>query len=324
MSNFRVAYPVGNTLGRDHQYWPTLTRSELRAILVAELDITETNEQNRFIDARWPAGVSLEVLMSMAWRVREWTVDASSFTYTGEEFNPPNGSTYSIGGTLPELTLKTRRVKVPADPDNPLREVTDERDILGPASDKNLSFIEGVDKWQTLRNAGVSDVADPDDINLTGSNTAGSIPLLTPPFLEPGGTFEIGFLGQYVIYDPNFNLFYPPFHCDGIFERLIGSIGNSSGGKVILKTLPVTPTGTPSDTPQGNLTIVNPIVGQPDIVIPLGLRGSGAGTHPPIWFPGSGTINLTMTPTRFWPYKNSAGLPVYSESTGSELRSPFS
>lgn len=319
-----MGYPVGNTVRRHHQYWPVLLRSELRAILVAELDITAENDQNRFIDAHWPVPVSLEVLMLMAWRVREWTVDASSFTYTGEEFNPPNGSTYSIGGTLPELTLKMRRVKVPSDPDDPFREVTDEQDILGPASDKNLSFVDGVDRWKTLRNAGVNDVADPGDIILTGSNTAGSIPLLTPPFIEPGGSFEIGFLGQYVIYDPNFNLFYPPFHCDGVFARLIGSPGNTSGGKVILKALPVIPTGTPAETPQGNLTIVNPIVDQPDIVIPLGMVGSGAGNHPPIWFPGSGTIELTVTPTRFWPYKNSANLPVYNETTGEELRSPFS
>jgi hypothetical protein len=319
MASFSVSYPVGTKKTRDCQYWPTILRSELRALIASELFVVGTNEQNRIIDARWPVGVSQEVIMHMAWRVREWRVDASSFTYTGEEFNPPNGNTWTIAGDLPELSLKMRRRKKPPDVDDPLREVTDERDILGPASDPS-----DPGRYKTLRNAGVNDEADPADIVLTGTSSVGVVPVLTPPFIEPGGDYrvnifaEIGVseLNQYVIYDPVTELFYPPFFAGGKFDRLIGVVGNNSGGEVIIKTLPVTPTAIPAETPQGHLTIINPVSGGPNIVIPLGMTGGGGGVHPPTWFPGSGSVELTMTPIKWWPHRNSLGEAIYDEDTG--------
>lgn len=330
MSNFRVAYPVGNTPGRDHQFWPTATRDELRAILVAEFDVTEPDAQNRIFDNGWPVGVTLDVLMMMAWRVREWTMETSSFSYTGIEAMNPSLN-WNITGTLPEFALKMRRRKRPIDTDNPMREVTDELDILGPASDP-FDIGEAPVRWQTLRNCGVNGRAVQSEIILTGSSSHSTFPFLDPPYLEPGGDYFAQIFGefpmsefsQYVIFDPDTNLFYPRFSAGGRFERLIGTVDNSSGAAVEIYCLPVTPTTISPETPQGNFTITNPIIGEPDIVIPLGMRGEPAGVHPPFWQGGTGSVELAMSPTAFWPYENSLHQPVWDVDTGTQLVSPFS
>lgn len=316
--------------------WPAISRAALVAKFVA-VGFTE-DEAKRITDRLCPAPVTLEQLMKMAWRVREWKVEAASFSYTGfRQIIAPGPYHWTITAALPEISLKMKRVKVPADIDDPLRDVTDEQDILGPATDADLG-LGLADPWATLRNAGVQGTADPEEIEVSGStDDNGPSPHLIDPAHDPPdqtfGSFVASLLGSYVIYDSDSGMFFPPIFIGGFFSVVNPNVGvgQTAGAQCSFYTLPVTPTAPPDPTPpagvagdvqQGTLTIQG--IGT-DIVVPVGMFGEQDGSAPPGWPDGgSGSVTLEMSPVSYWPYKNSLGAPVYAEATGAQLVDPFS
>lgn len=325
--SFRVPHLVGNTRLRDHGLFPTILRSELNTKLIAQ-GLTNTNERLRFIDRLWPVPVPLETIMQMTWRVREWRMEAGTFLYTGSK-SPTStpGATWAMTATWEEFSLKAKRVKIPPNPGDPLRDVTDEQDLLGPYTDTTTT-----PEWKTLRHAGVRGFTDPNEIvvDVVDSDTGPE----TGPFVTPKGAFEFIFFGDYTIYDPDTELFYPKLGLDALFinHTDFGMLGTSGPQAEFhtLSTAPIAPPlsapayGTASDVPQGTLTIINPTIGEADIVIPLGMFGQAGGSAPPAWFPGgSGSVAVTLTPIAWWPYKTSLGDPVYDTSTGAQVADPF-
>lgn len=321
--SFLIRHIAGNTSGRDHIFWPTILRTEALAFFGGTPD-----DQQRSVDYTWPVAVNLDVMMQMCWRVREWRLNASSFSYVGA-FS--GGDYWSMDANLPEMILKMRRVKSPAvPPPNSLREVTDEQDILGPASDVGINP-------NSLSNAGTL-CGNGDDIPYGGADSVSDditldyelfdVPL---PYPEISETKDYGTLlcGGYVIFDPSTGNFLPQFFIRGEFRKnyLVQAI---YGDPIVrFKTLSPTPNAPPApyvgfgnsfDVPQGTLTIINPVIGQPNITLPMGIIGDQPffGTEG-----GAGSVNLTMTPIRWWPYENGAGDPVWDETTGAQVGDPF-
>lgn len=323
----RVPHLVGNTRLRDHSFWPTILRSELNQFFI-DLGETDDDLRHRNIDQGWPVAVSLKTLMQLTWRVREWEISGGPFSYTGSKSSagipPPGSPTWTLSGTFEAFSAKAKRVvSGPFD----LRDVTDERDLLGPYTD---SF--NMPEWKTLRNAGVQGVADgaETDVTRTDSDT-GTDP---GPFIEPHGAISFILFGTYVIYDPDTGLFYPRIAIDGSFRALFDFGGSTSGVEAsfycvsadpIAPPLPAPGFGVARDVPQGTLTITGLAEGEADIVIPLGMFGKPDGSAPPIYTTGgSGSLDLVMTPLSWWPFATKAGAPCYDENDGSQLADPFS
>lgn len=313
----RVPFLVGNTRLRDHGIFPTILRSELNDKLIAQ-GLTDTNERLRFIDRLWPVPVSLDMLMQMTWRVREWEIAGASLNYVGSK---TLGETWSMTASFESFSMKAKRVS-----GVDLIDVTDEAKLLGPYTDTAT-----MPEWKTLRNAGVRGFTDPEaiDVTVTDSDTGTE----TGPFVTPKGFYEMILFGDYTIYDPDTQMFYPKLGLDALFNNLtdFGALG-TSGPQLTTTTLSTAPLGPPlpppafglaADVPQGTLTIVNSIAG--NVVVPLGMLGTPGGSSPPAWLSGgSGSASLTMTPVKWWPYATKAGAPVYDEDTGAQIADPFS
>lgn len=317
--SFLVRYLVGNTANRDHIFWETILRAQALAFFGGSAD-----DKNRAVDRNWPIGVSLEVMMNMCWRVREWRIDVSAFTYAGHAGN------WTMGGNLPQMVLKMRRVKFPAvPPPNSLREVTDERDILGPASDVGINP-------NSLSNAGTL-CGNGDDIPYGGADSVSSGITLNyllfgvpPPVSPTSEQKDYGALlcGGYVIFDPSTGKFWPQFFIRGMFRKNYAASTTYGDPFVQFYTLSPTPhapplpppvNGTGTDVQQGTLTLIDP-AGGPNVLLPIGMFGGTPGFGDS---GGSGSVNLTMTPIRWWPYENGDGDPVWNETTGIQVGDPF-
>lgn len=317
----RVAYVHGDTAGRDHQYFPTILRSELAALLAIDplIAITDTVEQQRHIDSFWPFGVDLAMMQQIAWRVREWTIEAGTFSYAGTKNPIEPGESWSVSGSLPAFLLRAERVG--------MGNVNRERDLLGPWTDAPLTGDGGIApsnrKWKTLRNEGISGAALEAGMTVTYafSNAPGGA--------LDSGEFSILAHNDLIIFDPGTNLFYPKFFIEAFFATNV-----NPSPTVLFRTVPTTahapalpspPFGVGEDVQQGTLTIINPSGGA-NVIVKLGMFGrpnTQIGT--PGWDDGgTGSITLTMRATKFWQYANSEGLPVYNETTGAQIRNPFS
>lgn len=79
----RVAYFVGNTSGRDHLPWPTISAAQL-----SDLGYLRTT------------GVTLATIMAMAWRVKKWNVAASSANVSGTVTSNPGALTETVSSTF--------------------------------------------------------------------------------------------------------------------------------------------------------------------------------------------------------------------------------
>lgn len=306
--------------------WPTILRSELHQKLILAGHDNST-ERLRFIDSNWPVAVDLATIMQISWRVREWELSGSGLTFTGKK---NTSDTYNVTGSFSPCSIKTKRVKVPEDLDDPLRDATDERDLLGPSSDCPILIPGGfAPEWPTLRNAGIRGAADPDLIVVTRTDSDSGVATVLPPF----GFIESLIHGAYVIFDPDAEMFYPHMQIGGRFDAFehfeLQTFGASVAFYLLSQNpqaapLPPPPSGLAADVPQGTLTIINPSGGS-NIEVPIGMFGGPGGTTPPLNLGGgSGSLNLTLAPVTWWPYKNSLGQPVYDSATGAQLVSPFS
>lgn len=346
----RVAYPVGNTNGRDHQYWPTLTKEQ--AFALGLYSDTVVGHYRMALD--YPIAMTLAQIQIMSWRVLEWKVDAAAWTASEAAFDVPVAGQDDIAelndtGTLPEFRFRIQRrtpgTGVPVD-------VTDEADMLSDWSDWQLKgdFIPqtfaGVPVWKTLRNLGVSQGFS-NGVNATGLVAAPDPTMILGAFnfTEPynhvkfgesgtftGGKLVIFTMAGYIIYDPVLHLFYPPllFSFSGATLPLI----RAGRAGTIFNLLPLVPPPLPPPEegfdppiPCGFFTIEFGSAG-PDQVSCQVYRtavANAAGSGPPLIVPPStGSLDLTMSPTQWWPYRTSGGLPVYDTTTGAQIRDPFS
>lgn len=260
-----ILYPVGNTLGRDHTMWPCVNRP--------------------IVDGDELFVCNLDLLMQMAWRVREWTVSAGSASF---DANPGYGGGFtgliSASWSSFKMTMKRKSGLT-------TRDVINEADILGPSSDAPIEISLGVDKWKTLRNAGVRG---------TFANA--------PTFI----TVNAGIFGGEMAYDPDRELFAPPFSFDGLINKF--------GTHPAVKWFAMSQNEFDATTPKADdstLTIVNPEGA--NIEIPIALVGEDVG-----YIAGTGSISdITITPTKWWKYRNSLGQDVYDEATGAQINDPF-
>lgn len=241
--------------------------------------------------------ISQAMLMQMAWRVREWTVSAGSFSFNGVD--PFTTQTWFMGGGWNEFIIKMKRKGPTWDDDGLYRDVTDEQDILGPS---NESFISPTP--HTLLNAGVFG-------GITNSGGTYRQPADNFPG-EPAifGGVSANLLGGIILFNPT-------------TQKFLVSGQYVSGFFINTPSTPRTEVSffLSEDGDAGSFTLADS-AGAPGFTCGLGI--SGVHTPNSINEGIGGVGDLTMTATRWWPYKNSAGLPVYDEATGAQLRDPFS
>lgn len=353
MSNFRVAYPVGNSPGRDHVLWPTISRAEY-------LDIAYGGDN---VDSQWQTGfdypiqMDLAQIMHMSWRVREWKIAASSYETSIAVFDPPVVDQTDIAerndtGVTPEFFFRIQRKDKIT---HVVRDITDERDMFSnwedwPLRDDFEPPAYTSPRWKTLRNLGVSQgfsngvdntdlVAAADPTLITG--TYG----FTEPYSHPkfgeggttlGGKFIIFTMAGYILFDPaEGGKFYPPLNFPfgglNLHSADVLQTPASTNSIVIFKLLTLSPTTLPppedgfaAPIDCGSFTISFGSFGPSPATCRI-IRdalpewpGPGVATLP------TGNFNLEMSPTKYWPFATKAGLPVYDEDTGEQLEDPFS
>jgi hypothetical protein len=265
----RVAYLVGNTPGRDHIFGSTMT--EAQAISLGA-DINS-----------FPAGMTLEQMMAVAWRVRRWSFQGSMAASFADDLG-------TMTGSLAFSAMVDRY-------DGASAIATRERDMISswhtgifPGTTEPFEFLNS---WGAKISEVISAVSQEVFTGFTGIST-------TTPFESGTGVFNLfgtepNMSFPTTIFDND--LFYPFLDCG--FETVglgffFGAFASRIGGG-------------------GTLTI-DPLIA-PAISVPL-LRGGANGIV-------SGIASFTATAAGFWPYKNKAGDPVYDETTGEILNDPF-
>lgn len=247
MANYRIPYLVGNKLGRDHQYWPTV-----------DLE---------FDDADYLGSINLATLMQIAWRVREWTISAGTMHYEWTS----GGTDYVFDGAWDEFIIAMARAANPDfPPGDPYILVENEGQILGPVSSSPIPILNVhghvVDKWNTLRNFGV--------IGRTDGGPWAAVPSV--------GSFSGGITGSFaggeMIFDPVRKVFALPFGFGG-------GAGVAGDHPTIFfqATSPNDIAASPGRDAGGTVTVTDP-AGGADIVAPISIQGidvfdmSGSGT----------------------------------------------
>lgn len=283
----KVAFAVGNTLGRSHVNWPTQLHSQVEANNPGE------------IDTLWQKKVNLSTIIALVWRVKTWKF-GGEFSYSAS--GAGGAQIHTIDATIDE-----EEIDVPLRKSiDPLITATRERDIVGNA--------EGFDGY-TLANAGHYYFSADAPVSYSGTGGFGS-----PWSSEDSGAnpFQIRVQlfapGAVIIWDPSDQTFQPYVIASGAFTR--ANFGLTFGAQ--RSQVPSTTTATGIII--GEL-LVRPLI-VPDFTIPLAIRGFQSGVGGP--FLHSGSIALTLEATEFWPFANSLGAPVYNSASGAQLVSPFS
>lgn len=340
MSNFNVPYLVGNTFGRDYQMWPTLLRSEFLTLLGGD-----TVDTRRIADVERPLGIPLDAMQMLSWRVKEWQIPATSFAAAGIRFDLPgsgcgfdNAVHFTLAGNTPAFNFQIHR-KIPTSPG--FRNVTDEKDILGPWDDQPLRndfFYPGglnppIPIWKTLRNAGSTAEADRDLITIAETliepyNHSLFSPRTSVDFDENFTLFE--FLRNYVIYDPDEKKFYPPINLN--YTDNFPAAGTSMWEAFLIPSVRHETPEFP-DVSYGTLTINFGMSGVSSVTVPLGRLGDRQLTAAEILdgctIPGSpdrgpaGGMDIVMNAISFWPFQNSLGQAVYDATDGHQIANPF-
>lgn len=264
---FNVPYLVGDKYQRDHQYFPTdVTTLEL------------------FTD------IALETLMQDAWLVREWTISAGNFSFNG--FNPSTSQTWFMSGSWPQFVIKMKRKGPTWNVDNIYRDVTDERDILGPSDE---SFINPTP--HTLLNAGIFGGA-------VGTGTYRQPADNFPGAVTFGGT-NGNILGERIRFNDSTKEFNP---LSGTYVTGLFTFPLSAPRAEVFFGL--------KDGGAGSFKLFDSVVDSEDPIIDCGMEVIGVHT-PNHVNEGTGTVSdIIMRATKWWPYSNSLGQPIYVEATG--------
>lgn len=319
MSGWNVPYLVGDTVNRDHQYWPIVSPAEFASFSGVPPRL---------------ASVTRDTLLAMTWRIKTWkmsghisaTVPASAngsgitnmlVTF---DWDIPITGTIAVP-LISEFTALPMPVPGPA-----VKEI----DILG---DSSLPYV-GIplkDKFYGLRNRGYvvdfSSFGVPADYNISvtvsGPNTAYFLSYtgLSNPFsanMAPPSYISINYSGsfgdavpptvykgsEFVVYDADTSLFYPFVD----FKALTLGAGGVNGRGIEIY---IDPTGV------GTLDISTGIAGM--FTLPLKVDGGLNDNFltRPFPEPGSfGTATITIEPKKFWPYVNTLGQAIYDVDTG--------
>jgi hypothetical protein len=340
VTHCKVPYLVGTKVLRDHQYMPTLTKDEY-IILFGGTPGNPADEAS--YNFNHPIGVSLEMMQRLAWRVREWTIAAGSWSsrfiiIDGPIQEPGNFAFVDATGTTAEFSFGQRMTAANDDPDVFGKS---ERSIIGPWELQSLrgDFFPRLPApsqfiWKTLRNRGVDAKVDstyPADLGHPRMNH------LTSYFIEPdpphppfdpvtetnGGGFahtlgmEIRFrmLSDYVVFDPVTKLFYPNM-IFGVFVETVPDGSIIPDGIIFNAEFQseFEADGSPGGSHgSGTFTID---AGEGNTVdVPIAVANGGRFT--------AGAYGVTMTATKFWEFRNSLGQPVYDELTGVQIADPF-
>lgn len=277
--------------------WPTILRADWKTYLLAHgFDNTQAEA---FLTAYDFREIDQDTLMFWAWRVREWTVSAGSFDFMGISVfgSAPH---WTATGSWGEFKLKMKRVKSPPDELDPLRDVIDESDILGPYTDYPDDNVFSGSK--TLRNAGIYGQIDYSAVIDEDTSVPGGA---DPQPANTGGRM----LGGHVMWNPGSQKFHP----------LVSIFGFAASPGSDAANVEWSTTDDAGFNAAGHVTFVNPFGS--NLVLPIGIRGG----HLPHNNEGTGTVSdITVTPTLYWGYETSAGDLVWDETSGVQLRDPRS
>lgn len=343
-----IPYLVGNKRIEDHTYWPIVSRAMLVADGWSDDDIL----------TYWPIGFTKQQFLFITWHIREWRM-TFDFSATLANDDDGGNHFYEMGcstnAAVDNWARYYRYARGLAPYTDPYTEVANEQELLGYLSfwNQTLSDTTGFHYQNPrlshgLRPAGMNsrkdlvvrhmtyyrygqpdpdyppDPSDPPDPNYP-----------PPPWVMTDvdstelavttANLSYGFDSGTVLYDPVSNLFYPQFVISASFTAPGAS--EAAGTTIIHDVLfNVQPgpnyfyTYTPTIT--GDLTMeFGPVA---SLVIPMKIHTAEIVTnfgfpHEPTTSTLSGTFSMTMTPTKWWPYKNRAGLPVYEENTGVKI-----
>lgn len=259
-------------------------------LLRAELDAVRLiHYPGETLDQWYNFNATLAQIMALAWRVRKWKITGGFSALVHS-----SGISGSAEGSL-SLTLSEDCFL-----DNP-----DDFEGAAELILINQAFPTG------LINTGfqLDDNFDADFSTVSeGSPDAGNGPILIKANL-----FNPDVVYKHMIFDPATGLFSPYFH----FES--ANFFTGAGGSVIIAGVTTSPGG--GGEAAGNLT-VDPLI-TAAFEVPLFMpepHYNPGGFSTDSW---TGSNTFLMQAVKFWPYKNSAGLPVYDQDTGAQLNDPF-
>lgn len=294
----KVAYPVGNTAGRDHLTGYTLLRTEILQYLGAQA-VTDADEL-------WPVDVTLLQAMAIAWRVKKWKLTGTCDIE--ETMTEPGPFVFHAIG---DATIDAD-VVLKAAPDGHI--ATRENEIVGhapgppfnPLGNFGTSSIAGqpFSTWSTTRDG---------DGAISGVRNTGA------------GQTGFGISASATLFDPGTGIFAPNFSGP---DKIIGAtpIGSEAFfASAFPNRNPVTllsGTGTGNLLAPGTLNVIPHVAS--DFVVPMQLSWRFTGQSASAVFSGAGSLELTLEAMEFWPFENSEGLPIYDSTSGAQLRSPFS
>lgn len=292
----RLRYPVGNTNGRDHIYYPILTPAEALANSLSP----------RFLS------VNLATMMALAWRVKTWRIAAFDVAATLHGDFPEAGGG---GGSTDEIITTAFTVPQFDIPNGAVLE-------RGLINTFFLTFGSGTRGG--LRNAGWSGNSG-STVSETTTITFNSTPPedFDPPSGSASGTFDsVGAAGSTVqigtggfngvFFDPVTKLFYPEINFGSSIILHYGGALSFSGSVDQVSS-------------SGGFLTVDPVV-VPTFQLPLQIAGHinpFRGMFAPTDITSAG-ISPVMTAQEFWPYANSVGDPIYDTADGSVINDPFS
>lgn len=305
-----VRFIVGNTAGRDHIYWPTLSQAQYDLIVAGGTLPAPYKNAAR-------ASCTLAQIMACCWRIKEWSFSGgwsaadtgTSVSCTIENSPTPNVAKMKTAYPGNDDTINNAPV---------LFDVVDENFIASEFLASVHTPPEYItDYIQTLRNYGF--LSPLTSVGLGAGHlrmTRTLTPVLpAPPSVVTDTAARLFFFGDrrrqggaggpfgdsrgmdIVIFGSG--VFKPLFRFDDV--AIVG-------GNYVCAT----PT---SETPNASFEI-DPVVA-PSFTAPLVIKA----LFPPLV---SSSCDLKMTASKFFPYKNSEGLSVYDENSGAQLRDPFS
>jgi len=312
VTNFKIAQMVGDSFGRDYQYWPSIKRSEIPFLSPAP--------DPAIYDEIWPVDITLEQLLQLTLRIRNW--DFSGNASAATTYNPPGGGTPEIvsgSANIAETQLTVLKLK---ESDFTFIAADKETDIIGRgvSQDYKMSAFKGLANYSVGAITGDAPVS----AWSTTSNTSGPFSGSTPSANVAGALTPGLFTGMPVLYDPVTKLFSPPFtNIGSIIPTRSGE--NQFGVGIAFKRNPQTVLSGSSPrilrVPGVMSVVFGGIVPDFDVPIEMDFRlvfeAVGGSVS------GSGSCDFTLEATDWWQFKNSLGQLVYDEADGHQIADPF-
>lgn len=298
----RVKYFSGNVSGRDHIYWPRITAAQLLTFAVPVRTIS----------------CNLAGIMALSWRIREFTLSGTGSVNVHHVSNggvaPYFDYTVALNWSIPPLIFSPMIILVPdiGNVVTPTEAAQTELDILKYADE--ATFPAGL---QFLHNYGFMG-RNYDDIDFSGTF---HVELINPPDPPSVITDETYTNEPSANHATEFELFgnqpdtMSVVHDSGQFFPFASMVSNMNGGVGLGSDVGggVDATGT-----DGTFTI-DPVIADP-LVFPMRATAQiGSNTLISL----SGGFDIVATASKFWPFKNSAGQPVYGTTSGAQLTDPF-